>query len=436
MMRALRARLPKGRLRRAVTVSVTGAALGQLIVLAASPVVTRIYTPEDFGVLGVFSALLGILGIAVALRYELAIPLAEDDVSVVNLLALSLIVTLVVSFLVGLTLWPWGEVITGWLNAEALYPLLWLLPVGLFATGCGRALTHWAIRRQAFGRITRTEISRSIGRIVTQIGFGFLVPGPLGLLVGQVVGQSAGITTLALAFHRSDGRMLRAIRLRSMARAAARFGNLPTFATGAALLNNGGRLAPALLVAALYGVEVVGWFALAQKILQMPVYLSTAVARVYLSEAPRLARAGGEGIDALFKATTWRLLAFGVLSLGLVVIAGPQLFALVFGSAWAEAGRFAQFIAFMSLGQLVVAPVSQTLTVLERQDVQLAWDALRFGALLLVFLAAHQLAWSPLTTIAVLSAAMTICHILLFVLTRQVLLAHLRSRARSEAPRP
>jgi O-antigen/teichoic acid export membrane protein len=429
MMRALRARLPKGRLRRAVTVSVTGVALSQLVVLAASPLVTRLYTPEDFGVLGVFSALLGILGIAVSLRYELAIPLAEDDVRMVNLLALSLIVTLLVSLLIGVTLWLWGEVITGWVNAEALNPLLWLLPVGVLASGCARTLTHWAIRRQAFGHITRTEISRSIGRVVAQIGLGFLIPGPFGLLVGQTIGQSAGISTLARAFHRSEGTMLRAIRLGDMARAAARFGNLPTLATGAALLNNGGRMAPALLVAALYGIEVAGWFALAQKILTGPALLSVAVARVYLGEAPRLARAGGDGMYALFKATTWRLLAFGVLSLGLVVVAGPQLFALVFGSVWTEAGRFAQLLAFMSLGQLVVGPVAQTLAVLERQDVQLAWDALRFGAVLLVFLVAHHLAWSPLLTVAVLSVGMTMCHILLFVVTRRVLLANLQARA-------
>jgi O-antigen/teichoic acid export membrane protein len=131
----------------------------------------------------------------------------------------------------------------------------------------------------------------------------------------------------------------------------------------------------------------------------------------------------------LFKATTWRLLLFGVLSLGLVVIAGPQLFALVFGSVWTEAGRFAQFFAFTSLGQLVISPVAQTLTVIERQDVQFTWNALRFGTLLLVFLAAHQLTWPPLLTIAVLSAAMTICHVLLFVLTRRALLAYLRPRA-------
>jgi O-antigen/teichoic acid export membrane protein len=429
MMRALRARLPRGRLGRAVTISITGPALSQLIALGASPLLTRLYTPEDFGVLGVFSALLGILGIAACLRYELAIPLAEEAASVVNLLALSLVVALLLSLLIGVTLWYWGEVVTGWFNAEALGPLLWLLPIGILATSCNRTLTHWAIRRQAFGRIARTQISQSLGRVATQIGFGLLIPGPFGLLVGQIIGQSAGISTLTLAVFRNEGGMLRTIRLSGMARAAARFSSMPALATGASLLNVGGRLAPALLVAALYGVEVAGWFALAYRILQTPGFIGVAVARVYLSEAPRLARAGGDGMYALFKATTWRLLVFGMLAFGLVVVAGPQLFALVFGSVWADAGRFAQFLALLFLGQLVVGPVSQTLTVLERQDVQLAWDALRFGTLLLVFLVAHQLTWWPLLTIAVLSICMTFCHLVLFVLIRHLLLAHLRARA-------
>ena len=150
-MRVLRRLLPKGRLRRAVVILTTGTAFGQLLVLIASPLLTRLYTPEDFGVLGVFSALLMVFGIAVSLCYELAIPLAEDDARMVNLLALSLVLALLVSSLFGVSVWLWGDLVTGWLNTEALRPLLWLLPVGLLAMGCNRALTHWAIRRQEFG---------------------------------------------------------------------------------------------------------------------------------------------------------------------------------------------------------------------------------------------------------------------------------------------
>jgi O-antigen/teichoic acid export membrane protein len=429
MMRAAQALLPQGRLRRAVLVMMSGTAIGQVLLLIASPLLTRLYTPEDFGVLGVFSALLMLFGIAVCLRYELAIPLAEDDAHIVNLLALSLALAFLVSALIGVALWLWGERITGWLNTEALRPFLWLLPVGLLGAGCNRALTHWAIRRQEFGRITRTEISRGIGQVTTQLGCGYLALGPFGLLAGLVVGQSAGITTLALSFHRAEGRLWRTVRLRDMARAAARYRDLPKFGAGAALLSNAGRYAPALLVAALYGPEVAGWFALARRILATPGLLSIPVARVYLSEAPRRARADSAGMYRLFKRTTWRLLVFGVLALGLFIAAGPQLFALVFGSTWTEAGRYAQFLAFVSLGQLVVGPISQTLTVLERQDLQLACDALRFVVLMLVFLAAHQLAWPPLLMIAVLSTGMTLCHIVLFVMTRFALRSELRARA-------
>jgi O-antigen/teichoic acid export membrane protein len=427
MMPFLRRLLPKGRLQRAVLVLMTSSAFGQLLVFAASPLLTRLYTPADFGVLGVFTALLMVFGIAVSLRYELAIPLAEDKARMANLLALSLVIALLVSALFGVSVWLWRDLITGWLNTEALRPLLWLLPVGLLAMGCNRALIHWAIWRQAFGQIARRQIGRSVGQVTVQIGSGYLALGPLGLLVGQIIGQSAGTITLSLAFARMEGKLWRTVRLRDMARAATRFGNLPTLGVGAALLSNVGRYAPALLVAALYGAQVAGWFALAQRILSAPVYVSDAVARVYLSEAPRRARAEGPGIYKLFKTTTWRLLAFGVLALGLLIIAGPQLFGLIFGPVWTEAGRYAQFLAFVSLGQLVVGPIAQTLTVLERQDLQLACNALRLALLLLIFFAAYQLTWSPMLTIAVLSIGMTACHILLFVMTRFVLLMHLRA---------
>ena len=205
MIQRLRALLPKGRLARGVTLLVTGTALGQVLVIAASPLLTRLYAPVDFGALAVFSAFLGILVAIGSLRYELAIPLAEDDERVVNLLVVTLIVGVVTSALTGVVVWQWGQAIVRSFNAELLEPLIWLLPVGLLVAGCSRGLLHWAIRRQDFGRISRTQISRSVGRVVTQVCLGVATTGPLGLLLGQIIGHSAGITTLGLAFHRRDG---------------------------------------------------------------------------------------------------------------------------------------------------------------------------------------------------------------------------------------
>lgn len=429
-MRAVKALLPKERLTRAVAISVTGTTFAQVVTIAAAPLLTRLYTAEDFGLLGVFTAFLGTLGTIICLRFELAIPLAQDDRSSINLMALGFSITLLFCSLIAFTLWFWGDLIVQYLNVDDLGPFLWLLPIGLLALGCARIFTHWAIRHQAFGRITRTRISQSLGQVIAQLGFGFFAFGPFGLLVGQIIGQSAGITTLAFSFFQKEKRPWRALRLRRMVNAGARFSYLATYGSVGALLNVAGRLLPALLIAVTYDAATAGWFVLAQRILATPVFLSTAVAQVYLSEAPRLIKADGGGLYNLFLKTAWRLLAFGILVLSPIIIAGPQIFGFIFGAPWTGAGSIAQVMVFMFIGQLAVNPIAQTLLVLERQDIQAGWDALRFIALLLVFLFASWLAWSPFTTVVVLSAVMTICYILLFLITRLVLLASIEASMR------
>lgn len=420
----LQAFAPKGRLGRGVAVLVGGTAFGQAIVVLAAPLLTRLYTPEDFGVLGIFAGLLGLIGLAVCLRYELAVPLAADDVTMVNLMALAVLAAFLVSGVVGLALWAFGEQLVDWLDAAALEPWLWLLPPALFAMGGFEAFNHWAIRRQAFTRIMRTRLARSIGQIAAQIGLGVAGVGVLGLLVGQIIGQTAGVGSLALAFVRQERHLLRDLRFGRMLAAAGRFRRLAGYGAVSALLNGGSRLLPALFVAALYGVQTAGLFVLTQRVLGTPMrLLGNAVAQVYLSEAPRLVRSDHAAMTELFMRTTWRLLAAASIVPLAVVLAGPMLFGLVFGAAWAESGAFARFLALMYLAQLVVSPTSQTLTVLERQGLLLLWEVGRLGAVVMVFAVAAALAWSPHLAIGTLGAVVTAAYLILFLLTRRVLSA-------------
>jgi O-antigen/teichoic acid export membrane protein len=434
MTSLVRAVLPKGRLGRAVVLLASGTVASQAIVVLASPLLTRLYTPEDFGILAVFSALLGVLGLVVCLRYEVAIPLAEDETTAVNLVALNVVTALLVSAVVGLVVWRWGDAISAWTNAEALRRWIWLLPLGLFTFGCYTTLRHWAVRRQAFGHIVRTRLSQAIGQVAAQVGLGWLIPGPVGLLVGQVVGHSAGITSLGSSFYRNERQRLGALSVNGMIRAAARFWRLPTLATGASLLS-AARMLPSLFFAVIYGAQVAGWFLLAQRVVAMPMrLLGVSVGQVYLSEAPRLYRADHARMYALFMSTTGRLFAVGILSMGIVALVGPELFAMVFGDEWTETGRYARFLAPMYIAQLAVSPTGETLTIVERQDLRLAWDAVSCGTLMLIFFGAYWLGWSALHTVIVLSIGMTLCYLGLFVLTRVVLLDKLRAAADRSAP--
>ena len=223
---------------------------------------------------------------------------------------------------------------------------------------------------------------------------------------------------------RQERHLLRELRFGRMLDAAGRFRRLAGYGAVSALLNGGSRLLPALFVAALYGVQTAGLFVLTQRVLGTPMrLLGNAVAQVYLSEAPRLVRSDHAAMTELFMRTTWRLLAAASIVPLAVVLAGPMLFGLVFGAAWAESGAFARFLALMYLAQLVVSPTSQTLTVLERQGLLLLWEVGRLGAVVMVFALAAALAWSPHLAIGTLGAVVTAAYLILFLLTRRVLSA-------------
>ena len=74
--------LPKGRFARSVAVVTAGAALGQGLVLVSAPLLTRLYTPADFGVLAVYGSLVSLVAVVSAMRYELAIALPGYDKAV------------------------------------------------------------------------------------------------------------------------------------------------------------------------------------------------------------------------------------------------------------------------------------------------------------------------------------------------------------------
>ncbi|MCY1308260.1 hypothetical protein D9M70_582530 [compost metagenome] len=71
------------------------------------------------------------------------------------------------------------------------------------------------------------------------------------------------------------------------------------------------------------------------------------------------------------------LLAVGLPIVGLATLILWWGVDLIFGAEWSKAAEFVVYLAPFFLGQFVVAPLSQTLNVLGRQDIQLLWDLIR-----------------------------------------------------------
>jgi len=406
-----------------------GSAVAQGLLILASPVLTRLYTPADFGVLVVYVSILSLLVIVASLRYEFALPIPADDGEAVELLAVCMLLVALSTSLASLLLHAIQDRLLGWMGAPALAPYLWLVPVSILGAGFYQVFNCWAIRKGGYRRIARTRVTQSLTQLTMQMGVGFLVKGPLGLLVGDAVGRTNGTRTLAMLDWRRDWARLRLVTWAGMWRAMVRFRRFPAIASGTALMNTFNLRIPALLLAIWFGPAVAGCFALAQRVFGLPSsVIGDSVAQVYFGEFAALAKGDPARLMTLFRGTVRRMFLLGLPLTLAAMAAGWFLFPLVFGPAWREAGLFVVAIAPMALAQFTAACADSTLLVLERQDLALCREVIRSGLLVSGIVAAYLLKWAAQPTIFLFGAAGALAYAIYGLITWYAIRSHARPR--------
>jgi O-antigen/teichoic acid export membrane protein len=380
------------RFARALGLLVSGTALAHAITALSLPVLTRLYTPEQFATLAVFGALLAVLAVAAALRLELAVPLPESDEDAANVVALALTASGAVALLVLAVVLALPQRIAAWLEQPALAPHLWLLPAGVLLAGCYSTLQLWCVRKREFGLMARTRVSQAVLSNGAQIALGAAGVSAFGLLIGQVLNVGAGSVGMAQRLLR--GSLPRAAvswpRMQAM---LSRYRRFPTYSTADALCNAAGIQLPVLVIAMTAAPAEAGYLLLAVTAMQAPMaLLGNAIAQVFLAEAPARHRNGELG--ELTARVVGGLLATGV---GPIVFAGfvaPDVFALIFGAEWRRAGELVAWMTPWFALQFLVVPVATTLHVTESQRAALALQAaglvMRMGAVLVCAALARQ----------------------------------------------
>ncbi len=345
----------------------------------AAPLLTRLYTPEDFGMLAVYASLLALFSVVSSLRYELAIPLPETNTEAANVTILSLLTVFLMTAISGLLVFLSGEQIALAADVPRLAAFFWLLPVGVFLSGVYKVFNYWAVRTKSFGDIAMTRISQTLATLAIQL-FGYKLGG-VALILGQAGGQGVGSLRLSrstIKHHDFSSWSWAGVRI-----AAKRYKQFPLFSTWGGLFNTAGTQLPPLMFAAFFNAGAAGLYALAHRVLAMPMsILGEAIGKVFFSNA---AEAHREGRLAPLVEKVHSILADIAMPASLMlIIAAPDIFALVFGESWAEAGEFARYMAPWLYMVFITSPLSTLFSVLERQRFGMMFQA----ALLLVRLVA------------------------------------------------
>lgn len=421
-----------GRFSRSVGVLAGASAIAQGVSVLASPLLTRLYTPADFGVLAVFTALLSVGGVIACLRFESAIPVPVEDHAARSVLHLALVVAVGMASLSALVVWASGERLAAAFDIAGHAGLLWLLPLGVLLMGSYEALSRWAVRVRDFSTLARTKLMRSASAVTVQVGLGVAVSGsPVWLVLGSIAGQSAGILTLARRLQPTSPPP-RAGEAPGLLATASRYRRFPLLSAPSGVLNTVTLHAPTVIIAATFGPIVAGLYALTQRVLGLPmVLLGTAISDVFLGDAAAARRAGDlERLRTLFSRTVVVLTVASVTIVGGVALVAPSAFAFVFGDTWREAGEFVRALAPMYAMGFVAAPFGGLLAVLERQDLFLFREITRAGLVIGSLAIAQVLGATPLQSMTALGLAGAVGYLTYILVSWSALAAHGRRPGR------
>lgn len=139
-------RIKKSHFTKSVLLIAGGTASAQIISILITPLITRIYLPQEFGVFSLFMASLGLLSPVASLKYEWAIPIAEDNDETSNVLFLSFLVLIFCTVLISVALLLQGKVIMGYFNAQPLWHYSFYIPVGVLGVGLYNIFLQWSFR--------------------------------------------------------------------------------------------------------------------------------------------------------------------------------------------------------------------------------------------------------------------------------------------------
>lgn len=408
--------LKKGGFKYNVLIMSSGTLIGQALVLLSSPILTRIFSPADFGIFAIYTSIISISAALVSLRYERAIPLPKEDKDAINILALSGFIGIFMVSLVALLILFFSKPAIIFFKITSLKQYLWFLPLGIALIGVNQIFNYWSVRKKFFKYIIYSKISCNITQILVLISAGLLKLGALSFFLSDVLSQIVANTVLFFLSWAKKSGLLREIELKKIQSVAVKYRKFPLISSYSDLLNSLGANMPFLVIAFFYGPLVSGWFAFTQKIMRVPISIvGDAISQVFLSEISQLQDNLKALRDIYFKLIR-RLLMLGLVFFVISILLAPWLFSLLFGPIWSTSGIYAQYLSVVILLEFVISPLSQVLNVLRKQDWQLGWNVGRLVIVITSLSIPYKLHWAPAKAILLYSLSSSFVYLSLFFL--------------------
>jgi len=357
---------PKSEFSRNVLTLMTGTTIAQAIPIAISPILTRLYTPEDFGILALFVAITSIFGTIANGRYELAIMLPKKDEDAINIFALGFIIVFCLSLFLLSIILLFHNSILQLLNNQDIGFWLYFVPLTVFFIGLYNLLNYFNNRKKQYKDLAKATIVKSIVTAIVQLSIGFLKGGVAGLISGQILSQLFANMKLLKNIIENKVLISKVSKVKIVV-LAKRYKDFPKFTMWAGLLNSSSTHLTNILISSLFNIKILGFYSLSQRLLGMPsALIGGSIGQVFFQEATKEKQLTGTAINT-FISTLKKLIIIGVPFFGVLFFVVKDLFSFVFGEEWRVAGEYTQILIPFFMINFISSPLAISMSVFERQ---------------------------------------------------------------------
>lgn len=345
----------------------TGSVVAQAIPLAIMPILSRLYSPEDFGVWMIFISITSVIGVIATFRYEMAIVLPQEDADAKALVVLCLIASAFIAFLslVGIVIFQ--PLILQFIDNERVGPFLYLVPVMVLAMGVFQTFNFWSTRHKTFTYNASGRIGQSVVMGSVNLGMGVVKAGGSGLILGSIAGQMASAVILGWRFLLNPRKFIEKVTRKKILENARRYRAFAMVNSPHALFDTFQNSAVVFLLQSFFSSFILGLYSFAFRVLKAPASLiGSSVSQVFFERASRMS---AEGIS--LKPLVWqlqqKLILVSLLPFVVLFLFTPDIFAFVFSEAYRPSGEICRILLPWIYLNLMLSPFSALPVILNRQ---------------------------------------------------------------------
>jgi len=355
---------PKSEFARNVLTLMTGTTIAQAIPIAISPILTRIYTPEDFGMFALYMSVASIFSVVATGGYEHAIMLPKKDSDALHLVVLSLLITFVISLFILCIFFVFNENIADFLGNKEISNWLYFVPLTVFLTGVYQSFNYWTNRNKEYKALALSKVTQSSTTVVSNLGMGFSNLGGLALIFGTILGQI--LSTILLTRHNIPLNIKSIYKIKLIA-LFRKYIDFLKYSTSSSILNSLSFNLFSILLSKLFSSSILGFYHLVYRILTLPsTLIGSSISQVYFEESTQQKKQYGNN-KIIFMIMLKRLSVISLLIYLPMYFYIEDLMIFIFGEKWKISGEIAKILIPLMFIRFVSSILSSTLTTYEKQ---------------------------------------------------------------------